>query len=141
VKKVYASNSGSYVFVLEGYGYKYESNWEFVGVQEGEMLIKIAISADGKIIDVLTLEHHETDGFGSVCASEEYYAQYRGRGNDEISVTVKTPDFHADQIPADNTDVGVIASSTFTTTGYQKAVKAAFGAFEILTATEGGNGQ
>lgn len=141
VKNVYVTESGNYVFDLEGYGYKYESNWEFVGVKEGEMNIKLSISADGKIIDVITVSHEETNGYGSACASEEYYAQYRGAENEDIVVTVKTPDFHADQIPADNTDVGVIASSTFTTTGYQNAVKAAFGAFEILTASEGGNGQ
>lgn len=141
VKKIYVSANGNYVFDLEAHGYKYESNMEFVGIAEGAMLIKLSISADGKIIDVLTVDHHETDGFGSVCASEEYYAQYRGRGTDEIVVTVKTPDFHADQIPADNTDVGAIASSTFTSSGYQKAVKAAFEAFEILTASEGGDSQ
>ena len=88
---------------------------------------------------MLTVSHQETDGFGSACASEDYYAQYKGAGAGDIVVTAPAPDFHDDLIPADSTDIGAIASSTFTSTGYQKAVKAAFGAFEILTASEGGN--
>ena len=41
---------------------------------------------------------------------------------------------HADQIPSDSTDIGAISSATYTTYGYQKAVKAAFDAYEILIA-------
>ena len=55
------------------------------------------------------------------------------------SITVPFPDFHDDQISNDCTDIGAISSSTFTSTGYQVAVKVAFEAFELLTNTEGGN--
>ena len=137
VTKAYVTDSGNYVFEVLGKGYKYESNYEFVGIEEGQMEIKISISADGKIIDVETMKHYESDGFGDACATEEYYDQYKGHTNDEIVITVPIPDFHDDQIPVDCTDIGVISSSTFTTTGYQTAVKAAFAAFELLT--EGGN--
>jgi len=37
-----------------------------------------------------------------------------------------------DQIPEGNTDIGVITSATYTTFGYQRAIKAAFAAYEIL---------
>ena len=139
ITKIYVTASGNYVFEVLGRGYKYESNYEFVGIEEGEIEIKISISADGKIIDVLTVKHGESKGFGDVCATEEYYDQYRGAENSDVVITVPTPDFHDDQIPDGCTDLGAISSSTFTTTGYQTAVKVAFMTFELLTATEGGN--
>ena len=139
VTKVSVTESGNYVFEVVGYGYKYESNFEFAGIEEGEFKIKISISRDGKIIDVVTVSHQESKGYGDACATEEYYEQYRGHGSEDIVVTVPTPDFHDDQIPNDCTDIGAIASSTFTSTGYQSAVKAAFHAFELITAQGGNN--
>ena len=139
ITKAYVTASGNYVFVVLGRGYKYESNYEFVGIEEGEMEIKISISSEGKIIDVFTVSHKESKGFGDVCATEDYYEQYRGAENDDIVITVPYPDFHDDQIPSDCTDIGAISSSTFTSTGYQTAVKVAFETFEILTNPEGGN--
>jgi hypothetical protein len=93
--------------------------------------------ADGKIIDCLTVSHQESKGYGDACATEEYYDQFRGSSASDITITVTHPDYMADQISPDNTDKGVIASATYTTAGYQKAVKAAFAAFEILTANGG----
>lgn len=139
ITKAYVTASGNYVFVVLGRGYKYESNYEFVGIEEGEMEIKISISSEGKIIDVFTVSHKESKGFGDVCATEDYYEQYRGAENDDIVITVPYPDFHDDQISSDCTDIGAISSSTFTSTGYQTAVKVAFETFEILTNPEGGN--
>ena len=137
VTSIKVTATGNYVFELIGHGYKYESNYEFVGIEEGEIQIKLSISSDGKIIDVVTVYQEESKGFGDVCATEEYYEQYRGHGNDEIVITAPKPDFHADQIADGCTDIGAIASSTFTSTAYQSAVKAAFAAFEKLT--NGGN--
>lgn len=132
VKKVYVTDSGNYVFDVVAKGYQ-----ALFDYGNGAVInIKLSISADGKIIDCLTVSHEESKGYGDVCATEEYYAQYRGASSDDIKITSKSPDAHADQIPADNTDVGVIASATFTTYGYQKAVKAAFEAYEILTGGE-----
>ena len=90
---------------------------------------------DGKIIDVYTVSHAESKGYGDQCQTEEYYEQYRGKGDEEIKVSAnKYSDYSDDLIPTDTTDVGAIASSTNTTIGYQKAVKLAFKAFELLTA-------
>lgn len=143
ITKIFVTESGNYVFEVLGYGYKYESNSEFANIEDdendGEIEIKISISADGKIIDVVTLVHHESKGYGDVCATEEYYEQYRGHGSSDIVVTVLAPDFHDDQIPNGCTDIGAIASSTFTSTAYQSAVKAAFHAFELITAQGGNN--
>ena len=139
VTKVSVTASGNYVFEVLGYGYKYAENDEFLHIKKGQMKIKISISAEGKIIDVLTVYHEETDGLGGNCATEEYYEQYRGHENGDIVVTVPTPDFEEIQMPEDCTDIGAISGSTFTSTGYQVAVKSAFKAFELLTVQEGGN--
>ena len=136
VKKVSVSATGNYVFELETKGYQCLTEWHGSNVP---IRIRLSIAADGKIIDCLTVSHDETEGYGDACATEEYYAQYRGVAASDVKVTVSKPDNYADQIPADNTDVGVLASATFTTAGYQKAVKAAFEAFEILNA--GGDAQ
>ena len=140
VTKVEKTDSGNYIINVLGEGYKYESNFQFVGIKEGQIEIKVAISADGKIIDVNTMKHQETNGYGSACDSEEYYEQFRGANDSDIVVTVPFPDFHDDQIPAEGcTDIGAIANSTFTSTGYQAAIKDAFAAFNLLNTTEGGN--
>ena len=140
VKKISVTDSGNYVFELSGKGY--DSLFEYssgkISGNPQPIIITLSISNDGKIIDCLTVKHAESSGFGDVCATEDYYDQYRGKENSDIKVSVTVPDYMADQIPTDTTDVGAIASATYTTVGYQKAVKAAFAAFEILTA-EGGN--
>ena len=132
-KSVSVTNNNTYVFELTTKGY--QANFDY---GDGTVIaIKISISADGKIIDCLTVSHNESQGFGDACATEEYYEQFRGASASDIVVTVKAPDAHADQLSPDNTDIGVIASATYTTFGYQKAVKAAFDAFEELTANGG----
>ena len=133
VKKVYVTASGNYVFDLEAKGY--QAGFEYGN--KTPIQIKLSISADGKIIDCLTVSHQESKGYGDACATEEYYDQFRGSSADEIVITVTHPDYMTDQIAPDNTDKGVIASATYTTAGYQKAVKAAFAAFELLTANGG----
>ena len=139
VTKISVTESGNYVIEVLGHGYKYESNLEFVGVAEGEIEIKVSIDADGKIIDVITVAHHESKGYGDACATEDYYDQYRGHVNSDIVITVPSPDFHDDQIADGCPDIGAISNSTFTSTAYQSAIKAAFAAFEKLTTEEGGN--
>ncbi len=133
IKKVYVTNSGNYVFDLEGKGYQ-----ALFDYGDGTVInINLSISADGKIIDCLTVSHNESQGFGDVCATEDYYEQYRGASASDIILSVTSPDMHADQIPDGSTDIGAISSATFTTYGYQKAVKTAFEAYEILIANGG----
>ena len=134
VKKIYKTNTGNYVFDLETKGYQCLTEWHGSNIP---ISIKLSVSADGKIIDCLTVSHDETAGYGDACAEEEYYGQYRGASASDIVISVTTPDGYKDQISSDNTDLGVISSATFTTAGYQKAVKAAFDAYEKLIA--GGN--
>lgn len=133
VKKVYVTASGNYVFELEAKGY--QALFEY---GSGTVInVKLSISADGKIIDCLTVSHGESKGYGDACATEEYYEQYKGAGSDDIVISVTSPDYVMDQIPEGTTDKGAIASATYTTYGYQKAVKAAFEAYELIIANGG----
>lgn len=135
VKSIKKASNGAYVFELSANGYQATFDWG-----DGTPIsIKLAISADGKIIDVLTVAHNETEGLGDACASEEYYEQYRGKGDDDVKISSKYPNHDGtDLIPSDSTDVGIIASATYTTVGYQTAIKDAFKAFNLINA-EGGN--
>ena len=137
VKSIKLASNGAYVFELEAQGYQYTFDYG----DGTPIMIKLAVSAEGKIIDVVTLSHNETKGLGDACATEEYYQQYRGKGNEDVNVSAKYPDHDGtDLIPDTSTDVGIIASATYTTVGYQSAVKDAFSAFELLTTVqEGGN--
>jgi len=133
VKKAYVTNSGNYIFDLEATGY--QSLFDY---GNGTVIkVKLSISADGKIIDCLTVSHEESKGYGDSCATEDYYDQFRGASSSDIVLSVTSPDVTKDQIPADSTDKGVISSATFTTYGYQKAVKAAFAAYELLISNGG----
>ena len=134
IKSIQKVSNGAYIFELSANGYQATFDWG-----DGTPIsIKLAISADGKIVDVLTVEHNESKGYGDACATDEYYEQYRGKGDEEIKISSKYPDHNGtDLIPSDSTDVGIIASATYTTVGYQTAIKDAFKAFKLITA-EGG---
>ena len=137
VKSIKKASNGAYVFELAANGYQ---AWFEYG-DGTPITIKLSISADGKIIDVLTVSHHETAGLGDACATEDYYEQYRGKENGDVIISSNYPDHNGtDLIPEGSTDVGAIAGATYTTVGYQTAIKNAFAAFELLTA-EGGDQQ
>lgn len=121
ITKIYATASGNYVFEAKAEGYEYAPS---------EIVLKVSISADGKIIDCLTVSHTESEGFGDKCQTEEYYDSWRGVEKD--GVVISNP-----PITSDSTDPGAIAGATQTSNGYQKTVKRIFTAFELLT--EGGN--
>lgn len=128
IQKIYVTDSGNYVFDLVAEGY--QALFEYG--TGAKIYITVSISADGRIIDCVTTEHSESKGYGDACATEDYYNSFKGASNGDIKLTVTAPDYMIDQIAPDNTDIGVIASATYTTYGYQKAIRAAFNAFEIL---------
>lgn len=134
INKAYVTASGNYLFELTANGYSIKYGYG----NNKPISIKLSVSADGKIIDVYTVDHAESQGFGDKCQTEEYYEQYRGKGDGDIKVSSNSYAGYQDNfIPDTTTDVGAIASSTNTTIGYQKAIKLAFKAFGLLT--EGGN--
>ena len=135
IVSIQKASNGTYVFKLLADGYQAVFDWG----NGTQVSIQLSISADGKIIDVVTLSHAESKGYGDACATEEYYEQYRGKGDEDVKISSEYPDHHGtDLIPSTSTDIGVIASATYTTVGYQTAIKAAFAAFELIT-QEGGN--
>ena len=135
VKSIKKASNGAYLFELSANGYQAIFDWG----DGTPITVKLAISADGKILDVLTVEHKETAGLGDACASEEYYEQYRGKGDEDVKISSKYPNHDGtDLIPEGSTDVGAISGATYTTVGYQTAVKDAFAAFHLIT-VEGGN--
>lgn len=116
VLAAYVTESGNYLFELEGYG--------FYDAYGSSIKITVTISAEGKIIDCATTDQHKDEGYGQ-SATEEYSAQFVGVDAE----TLKS-----------STDLGAISSATYTTQGYRKALQAAFDAFAKITA-EGGNEQ
>ena len=131
VLKAYVTESGNYVFNLKASGGY--ANYSYIhGYSDEEVPIYISISIDpeGKIIDCVTTEHHESKGYGEVCGTDEYRNQWAGKTDDDIVISTSP-------VTKDTTDVGAIAGATMTTKTYQEAVKAAFAAFEILTANGG----
>ena len=151
ITKAWGSANGGYVFEMSIDGYKTAKNsYESSGAnKEGNIVIKVSISADGMIIDVVTLAQFETPAVGDVCATEDYYNEYKGAYDSDIKVSadreevvknnyVNVSEYEMDLIPNDSTDIGAISNATFTTVAYQTAIKEAFKAFNALTA-EGDN--
>lgn len=111
VKKAYVTAHGSYVFELSGNGY-YSKPIEF----------SLSVTADGKIIDMVTTSQHEDEGQGGA-GNEAYYDKWIGATADDIVISTSSK----------NPDIGAIAGSTFTSKGYQEAVKAALQAATLLS--------
>lgn len=132
VLKAYVTASGNYVFDLKASGfanYSYEEGYSDVEVP---IYISVSIDPEGKIIACTTTEQYESKGYGDACGTDEYVDKWSGVSSEDVVIS-KGP------IGKDNTDVGAIAGATITTKGYQKAIKAAFTAFEKLT-ENGGEG-
>lgn len=130
VLKAYVTASGNYVFDLKASGF---ANYSYVeGYSDVEVPIYISVSIDpeGKIIACVTTEQQESKGYGDVCGTDEYQNQWAGATNGDVVISTKP-------VNKDTTDIGAIAGATYTTVGYQKAIKAAFAAYELLTATGG----
>lgn len=125
ITSVSRTESGSYVFEIKAEGFSIHQYDEYGSGKNLPMEIKVSISADGKIIDVITLSHGESQGYGDKCDTEEYYDTFRGETADKIVVS-KSP------VTGETTDPGAISGATYTANGYQKAIQRAFAAFELL---------
>jgi len=73
------------------------------------------MTADGKILDCLTVSEAETDGLGDACADESFYGQFVGKTEQ------------------DYTDIDAISGATMTTDGYKQAIERAFEAVKLLS--------
>lgn len=113
------TESGNYILELKASGFGingdewYKPSGEFI-------YILVSMTAEGKIIDCLTVSQAETDGIGSACADEDFYGQFDGKTEENYG------------------DIDAISGATITTNGYKTAILRAFEAVRIL---EGGKGE
>ena len=120
VRSIKLTDSGTYLLELRaaGYGINGEED-EYHEISHEYIIIRVCISADGKIIDCLTVSQAETEGVGDACANEKFYGQFDGKTQENY------------------TEIDGIGGATITTDGYMAAILTGFKTVEILTA--GGN--
>ena len=106
------TDAGVYVLEVEGAGFGKKGSSDY-GASGEYIVIRIALTADGRIIDCYTVYQSETMNFGDVCGTEEFYGQFAGK-NEE------------------NYEEIAIAGATYTTDGYHGAIKNAFKAVAIF---------
>lgn len=111
------TESGNYIFEIKGAGYGIVGGDEYHPASGEYIVIRVSLTADGKIIDCLTVSQEETKGLGDACADEKFYGQFDGKTEENY-----------EQIDA-------IGGATLTTDGYKKAILRAFETVKIL---EGG---
>ena len=105
------TDSGNYVIELKAAGYGIQGDY---GASGEYIKLKVALTADGKIISVITTYQNESEGIGDVCETPEYTDRYNGITSETIG------------------SVENIAGVTVTTAGYKSAVKLAFSTLELL---------
>lgn len=119
-KIVYAAKTASGNFVIEanGAGYGIKGGNEYHPASGEYIVVRVSMTADGRIIDCLTVYEAETDGLGDACASEDFYGQFVGKTEDNY------------------TEIDAISGATLTTNGYKQAIERAYMALEILKGGE-----
>lgn len=110
--------TGNYVIEIKAAGYGIAGGNEYHPASGEYIHVLVSITADGTVIDCLTLSQAETDGIGSACANEAFYGQFDGKTEDTYN------------------DIDAISGATTTTDGYKKAI---FRAFESVKIFEEGN--
>lgn len=113
IDKAYKTATGNYVIELHASGFGI--NGDHYYNPSGEYIyIKAALTADGKIINCVTVSQAETDGIGSACADKEFYSQFNGK--DETNYK----------------DIDAISGATITTNGYKTGIGKAIEAVKIM---------
>lgn len=118
ITSVKKTASGNYVIEINGLGFGYfGDDHAYQPAKNIPIVIRVAITPAGKIIDCLTVSHSESDGYGAKWGTEEYYGQFDGKTE------------------ADYNTVNTVAGATISNNGYMKAIERCFEAVKIL---EGG---
>ena len=107
--------SGNYILTLNASGYGLTGGSQWHPASGKYIVIKVSMTAEGKIINTLTVSQAESEGIGDACANPGFYSQFNG----------KTESNYA--------DIDAIGGATMTTNGYKNAVLRAFEALKILT--------
>ncbi|MBQ7291082.1 MAG: FMN-binding protein [Clostridia bacterium] len=104
--------SGNYVLEMRASGYGINGNHY---IASGEYIkIRVSMTADGKIIDCLTISQAESKGYGDACADEKFYGQFDGKTQENYGT------------------IDAINGATLTTNGYKTAILRAFESVIIL---------
>ena len=111
------TSTGNYIMTIKGAGYGIVGGDEYHPASGEYIIIRVSMTADGKILDCLTVSEEETDGIGSSCADEDFYGQFVGKTEETYQ------------------DIDAIGGATLTTDGYKKAILRAFACVKIF---EGG---
>lgn len=112
------TSSGNFVLETKGAGYGIKGGNEYHPASGEYIIVRVALTADGKIIDCITVSEAETDGLGDACANESFYSQFVGKTKDNY------------------TEIDAIGGATMTTDGYKQAINRAFDAVNILKGGE-----
>ncbi len=117
---VYAGKtaSGNFVFETKGAGYGIKGGNEYHPASGEYIIVRVSMTADGRIIDCLTIAEGETDGLGDACAYESFYGQFDGKTEENY------------------TEIDAISGATLTTDGYKQAIARAFEALKTLNGGE-----
>lgn len=107
--------SGNYVVETKGAGYGIKGGDDYHPASNEYIIVRVAMTKDGKILDCLTVSEAETDGLGDACADESFYGQFVGK--DETNYT----------------EIDAISGATLTTNGYKQAIERAFTAVKTLS--------
>ena len=110
--------TGNYIFETKGNGYGIMGGDDYHPASNEYIIVRVSMTADGRIIDTFTVSQAESEGIGDACADEKFYGQFDGKTE------------------ADYQDIDAIGGATLTTNGYLKAIERAFEAVKIL---EGGD--
>lgn len=112
------TSSGNFVVETKGAGYGIKGGNEYHPASGEYIIVKVAMTPDGKILDCITVSEAETDGLGDACADESFYGQFVGKTEENY------------------TEIDAIGGATLTTDGYKQAISRAFAAVEILNGGE-----
>lgn len=118
VISAWQTSSGNFVVETKGAGYGIKGGNEYHPASGEYIIVRVAMTPDGKIIDCITVSEAETDGLGDACADESFYGQFAGKTQENY------------------TEIDAIGGATLTTDGYKQAIERAFTAVKILNGGE-----
>ncbi len=108
------TQTGNYILETKGAGYGIKGGNEYHPASNEYIIVRVAITPDGKILDCLTVSEKETDGLGDACSDEKFYGQFAGKTEENYK------------------EIDAISGATMTTDGYKQAVQRAFDAVKVL---------
>lgn len=109
--------TGNYILETKGAGYGIKGGDDYHPASNKYIEIRICLTPEGKILDVITTFQEESKGIGDACANEKFYGQFDGKTEGNFK------------------EIDAIGGATMTTNGYLEAIEVAFASMKIL---EGG---